>query len=161
MRKAAIAIALLAFSMGPPQAKVVNCSMTAEGMVDVFLQGNEVRAAYPQVLVFDRDGGLVFNAVGGSTAPVVQAIHRHAKSNAPRVEPFAAYLRTADGKPVDPASLKGTATVVELGASWCRPCHAMESELRRLTGITLLLVDADTAKHTDEIQVALKKRLGR
>src|SRR5262249_32270287 len=94
-----------------------------------------------------------------TAARIKEATHRTAKKDAPRIEGFTPWLRDAGGKPVDPASLKGTATIAQLGADWCKPCHALEADLRRLTGVTVLLIDADPQKHKDDLPEALKKRL--
>src|SRR6266568_6997892 len=160
MRKTVIAAALLALSFGPPPAKVVKCSMTVDGLLDVFMTGNQLRMVIPRVFVFDREGGLVGVSQGytsNTTNEIRRAMVARARPNAPRLEAMAASLTTEDGKPLDSAALKGTVTVVELGAAWCQPCRALEPQLRRFTGITLLLVDADTQTRKDEFDAALKK----
>lgn len=158
----ALALALLALSMGPPPAKVVNYSMTAEGIVEIFLQNGKLQFYFPRVLVFDRDGAYVYGAQGygsSSAANIMKATHFPAKKEIPRLDAFASFLRDANGKAVDPAVLKGQATIVQLGAAWCKPCHQLEADLRRQTGINLVLVDADPQTRGAELQEALKKRL--
>jgi len=163
MRKAALALAFLALAWGPPPAKVVKCSMSADGIVDIYLKDGKLQFIFPRVIVFDRDGGLVYaiQGYGPQTASKIRdATHRTAKKDAPRIEGFTPWLRDADGKRIDPAALKGTATIAQLGADWCKPCHALEADLRRLTGVTVLVIDADPQKHKDDLQAAMKKRLG-
>ena len=154
----------MALSMGPPPPNVVKCSMTADGMVEVFMQDGKIQPFYPRVLVFNNDGAYVYGTQGygpQSAANIVKATHFPPQKNVPRLESFAAFLRDAGGKPIDPAALKGKATIAQLGASWCTPCHQLEAELRRVGGINLLLVDADTNGRIEELKAAMKKRLGK
>jgi len=162
MRKLVLVLALFASGWGAPPPKIVKCTMSVDGLLDVFLNGKTLRMSFPHVLVFDKDGGLVYtgDGYGSSTAREIErATYLHAKKNASRVEAFAAYLKGDDGKLLDPATLKGTPTVVQIGADWCKPCHQLESELRRVGGITLVLADGDTQKRQSELQDALAKRL--
>ena len=162
MRKATIALALLALSAAPPPAKVVTCSITMDGLVDVFTANNQLRMVLPRVLVFDSAGGFVTTMEGynaGTTEAIRRATSEHSKPKATRIEDFAANLRTDDGQSLDTRPLHGKATVFELGAEWCQPCRVLEPELRRLTGVNVVLVDADTRKHKEEFAEALKKRM--
>jgi hypothetical protein len=164
MRNALPALALLALSMGPPPPNVVKCSMSADGIVEVFMQDGKVQPFYPRVLVFDKDGAYVFGTQGygaQTAANIIKATHLAPQKNVPRLEAFAAFLRDADGKPIAPAALKGRATVAQLGAAWCKPCHELEAELRRVGGINLLLIDADTNGRIEELKAAMRKRLGK
>ena len=150
--------------MGQPPAKVTKCSITVDGLLDVFFANNQLRMVIPRVLVFDRDGGFVMSLEGygsGTTTAIRRALVDRAKPDAPRIENFAANLRTDDGQSLDTRPLKGSPTVVELGAEWCGPCRVLEPELRRFTGINLVLVDADTRKRQQEFSEALKKRMQR
>ena len=163
MRNAALALALLLLAAGAPPANVTNWTMNADGMVDVYLSGNKLQFVYPRVIVFDKDGYRVYTAQGyggsHSVPDIMRAIQTPPKKNAPRIEGFAAWL-WADGKPLDPATLKGRPTVAELGAPWCGPCHQLEAELRKVPGINLLVINADAQGRMDELKAALKKRLG-
>ena len=164
MKKAVLALALLALAAGPPAANVMKCSITADGMVEIFMTEGKLQFYYPRVLVFDKNGAYVFGAQGygsSTAAAILRAAHSTPPKNVPRIEQFAGYLRGADGKPIDPATLKGTPTVVQLGAEWCQPCHQLEADLRKVTGINLLLVDADSRGRIDELREALKKRLSK
>jgi hypothetical protein len=138
--------------------------MSADGMVEVFMQDGKLQPFYPRVLVFDKEGAYVFGTqgYGGQTAAnIIKATNLPPQKNVPRLEAFAAFLRDADGKPIAPAALKGRATVAQLGASWCKPCHQLEAELRRVGGINLLLVDADTNGRIEELKAAMRNILGR
>ncbi|HEV2722497.1 MAG TPA: hypothetical protein VG323_20920 [Thermoanaerobaculia bacterium] len=162
MRKGALALALLALAWGPAPAKVVKCSMSADGIVDIYLKDGKLEFYFPRVVVFDRNGGLVYAIQGygpQTAAKISEATHKTAKKNAPRIEGFTPWLRDADGKPLDPAALKGKATIAQLGADWCKPCHALEADLRRLVGVNVLVIDADPQKHKDDLAEAMRKRL--
>ena len=164
MKNALLALALLALSIGPPPPKVVKCSMTADGLVDIYLRDGKVQFFYPRVIVFNEEGALVYTAEGygqRTAADIVKGMHALAKKNAPRIDGFAAWLRDADGQPLDPATLKGKPTIAQLGAEWCKPCHALEAELRRVGGINLLLIDADSRGRQDELRAALQRRLAK
>jgi hypothetical protein len=164
MKKALLALALLALSIGPPPPKIVKCSMTADGLVDIYLRDGKLQFFYPRVIVFDEDGALVYTAEGygpQTAANIVKGMHALPRKNAPRIDGFAAWLRDDSGKPVDPASLKGKPTVAQFGAAWCKPCHALEAELRHVGGINLLLIDADSKGRQDELRAALQRRMAK
>lgn len=165
MKKAALAFALLAsLAMGPPPANVVKCSMTADGLVEIYMKDGKLQFFFPRVVVFDADGAYVYGAQGygaQTAANIVKGIHEAPKKNVPRLDAFATFLRDADGKPFDASTLKGKPTVAQFGAEWCKPCHQLEAELRRVGGINLLLIDADPKGRHEELQAAMKKRLGK
>ena len=162
MRKAAFALALLMLAAGAPPANVTDWTMTADGIIDIYAADGKLQFAYPRVIVFDKDGYRVYTAQGyggsHSVPDIMRAIQTPPKKNAPRIEGFAAWL-WADGKPLDPATLKGRPTVAELGAPWCGPCHQLEAELRKMPGINLLVINADAQGRKEELQAALKRRL--
>ena len=156
--------ALLALAWGQPAAKFVPCSITAEGLVDVFIEGDKIHGVVPRLFVFDRDGRMTLNTSGYTSRTmdyVLRAINTHGDAKNVRMEVLTASLRTADGQPVDAAALRGTPTVVELGAAWCHPCHVLEQQLHRIPGITVLQVDADMRGRDAEVAAALKKRLAK
>jgi thiol-disulfide isomerase/thioredoxin len=164
MKTAVLALALLALAAGPPPANVMKCSMSADGLVEVFLTDGKLQFFYPRVLVFNENGAYVFGSQGYSghmAADILKAARNTPQKNAPRIEAFAKFLRGPDGKAIDPAALRGKETVAQLGAEWCGPCHQLEADLRRAGGINLLLIDADSKGRIDELREALKKRLGK
>jgi len=163
MRKAALALALLMLAAGGPSANVTRWTMTADGIVDIYAKDGKLQFVYPRVIVFDKDGYRVYTAQGyggsHSVPDIMRAMQTPPRKDAPRIDGFAAWLY-ADGKPLNPATLKGRPTVAELGAPWCGPCHQLEAELSKVPGINLLVINADAQGRGPELAAALKKRLG-